>query len=54
MEEQLQEVSNWMDKLTTMVMEYAPRLVLAIIVLIVGIKVINKLAKRVELKRLRQ
>jgi len=42
MEEQMQQVGGWMDKLTTMVMEYAPRLALAIIVLIIGIKVINK------------
>ena len=44
MEEQLQEVSGWMNKLTEMVMEYLPKLALAIVVLIVGIKVINKLA----------
>lgn len=44
MEEQMQQVSGWMEKLSTMVLEYAPKLALAIVVLIVGIKVINKLA----------
>ncbi|PHN04896.1 mechanosensitive ion channel protein [Flavilitoribacter nigricans DSM 23189 = NBRC 102662] len=40
----MQEVSGWVAKLTDMVLAYAPKLALAIIVLIVGIKVINKLA----------
>lgn len=44
MEEQMQEVNGWITKLTDMVLQYAPKLALAIIVLIVGIKVINKLA----------
>lgn len=44
MEEQMQEVNGWIDKLTGLVLEYAPKLALAIIVLIVGFKLINKLA----------
>jgi small conductance mechanosensitive channel len=45
MEDQMLEVNGWITKLTDMVLEYAPKLALAIIVLIVGIKVINKLAR---------
>lgn len=48
MEEQMQEVSGWVSKLTEMVVEYIPKLALAILVLIVGIKVINKLAHLVR------
>jgi small conductance mechanosensitive channel len=45
MEEQILQAAGWVEKLTNMVLEYAPKLALAIIVLIVGIKVINRLAR---------
>ena len=38
------ELTGWMGKLTEMVMEYAPKLALAILLLVVGIKIINRLA----------
>ena len=44
METELQELTGWMETLTVMVLEYAPKLVLAVILLFVGIKIINKVA----------
>lgn len=49
MEEQFMQAAGWVEKLTNMVLEYAPRLALAIIVLVVGIKVINRLANFAKL-----
>jgi len=49
MGDQMDQVSGWMDKLAVMVMEYAPKLALAIVVLVVGIKVINKIASLARL-----
>lgn len=49
MGDQLDQVGGWMDKLTIMVMEYAPKLALAVLVLVVGIKVINKIANLARL-----
>lgn len=40
----MEQFSKYMDEMTGMVMQYAPRLVLAILVLIIGLRVINKIA----------
>lgn len=40
----MEQFSKYMDEMTGMAMQYAPRLVLAILVLIIGLRVINKIA----------
>lgn len=40
----MEQLNKYMDEMTEMVIQYAPKLVLAIIVLIIGLRLINKLA----------
>lgn len=42
------ELSGWMAKITDMVLEYAPKLALALLLLFVGVKLINRLASLVS------
>ncbi len=42
--EDLGQINSYLQQLTEMVIDYAPKLGLAIVVLIIGIKIINKLA----------
>lgn len=44
METDLQELNGWLGKLTEMVVEYAPKVALAVILLVIGLKIINKIA----------
>lgn len=41
---ELEQVNNYLDQITQMIIDYAPKLALALIVVIVGLKVINKLS----------
>lgn len=47
-EEALQGIGKWSDKAIEMVMEYGPKVILAIIVLIVGFFIANKITKLIK------
>ncbi|MBK7872760.1 MAG: mechanosensitive ion channel family protein [Saprospiraceae bacterium] len=40
----MEELNKYMEEMTSMVIQYAPKLVLAVIVLLVGLRIINKIA----------
>lgn len=43
--EDFNQINNYLQQLTEMVIAYAPKIGLAVLVLVIGIKIINKLAK---------
>ncbi len=45
MEEQVAQTLSWVDKITEMVIEYAPKLGLALVLLLVGLRICNWIAR---------